>query len=287
MFMTAPAGRSPFTPFGFETWMGHPPPMERPHRHNEVELNFLWEGQATYLTGGNLLELPMRRLCVFWGAVPHHIVKLDRDCRLSWMTLPLSWVLRWGLPKSFIEPLLHGRWLMDRDNHTLDEVLLPKWLDDRNHNRVAWDKVVVLEAEARLRRLALLGDYEHSAFDDETAEGAILVVEKVARHVAEHFDESLTAAEIAEAVGRHPNYLMQVFKQYCGVSIGEYIMDMRISNAQRLLATTKRKVADIAVDSGFPSLSRFYEAFSKYTGMAPGAYRAANRVSAPADRYQS
>ena len=283
--MTAPTGRYPFTPFGFDTWIGHPPPMERPHRHNEVELNFLWEGEAWYLTGGKLLSLPQRRLSVFWGAVPHHIVKLDRACRLSWVTLPLSWVLRWDLPKSFVERLLHGQWIVDRDDQALDEALLPRWHRDRERRKNTWQKVAALEAEARLSRLAVARGTEDVAYAGKGAEGAILLVEKVARYVAEHFDEPLRTSELAKSLHRHPNYLMQVFKERCGVSIGDYLVDLRISNAQRLLATTDRKIADIAQDSGFATLSRFYEAFAQAAGMAPGAYRSANRVRRPKGLY--
>ncbi len=283
--MTAPAGRYPFTPFGFDTWIGHPPPMDRPHRHNELELNFLWEGEASYLSGGKLRTLPLRRLSVFWGAIPHHIVKLDRACRLSWMTVPLSWILRWDLPKSFVERLLHGDWIVDRDDQALDEALLPRWHRDRERRKSTWHKLVALEAEGRLKRLALEGNADGAAFVGAAAEGALLIVEKVARYVAEHFDTSLQVADIAKALGRHPNYLMQVFKQCCGVSIGQYLVELRISNAQRLLATTDRKIADIAQDSGFATLSRFYDAFAAAAGMPPGAFRSQNRVQRPKSRY--
>ncbi len=283
--MTAPAGRYAFTPFGFDTWIGHPPPMERPHRHNEIELNFLWQGEAWYLTGGRLLSLPLRRLVVFWGAVPHHIVKLDRDCRLSWVTVPLSWVLRWDLPKTFVERLLHGEWIVDRDDQALDEALLPRWHHDRERRKNAWKKLAVLEAEARLSRLALARETDDVPFAGAGPEGAILLVEKVARYIAEHFDMPLRTSELAKTLHRHPNYLMQVFKERCGVSIGEYLVHLRISNAQRLLATTDRKISDIAQDSGFATLSRFYEAFAQTAGMPPGAYRSANRVRRQKSRY--
>ena len=111
------------------------------------------------------------------------------------------------------------------------------------------------------------------------------ISQSTARYVAEHFDEPLRIPALAKSLHRHPNYLMQVFKERCGVSIGDYLVDLRISNAQRLLATTDRKVTDIAQDSGFATLSRFYEAFAQAAGMAPGAYRSANRVRRPKSRY--
>lgn len=162
---------------------------------------------------------------------------------------------------------------------------MPRWHQDRERRKSTWHKVAALEAEARLSRLAVARETEDVAFAGAGAEGAILLIEKVARYVAEHFDTPLRTSELAKALHRHPNYLMQVFKQRCGVSIGEYLVDLRISNAQRLLATTDRKIADIAQDSGFATLSRFYDAFAHAAGMPPGAYRSANRVRRPKNRY--
>jgi len=48
-----------------------------------------------------------------------------------------------------------------------------------------------------------------------------------------------------------------------------------------LLTETDEKVAIIALDSGFTSLSAFYEAFSKANGISPAHYRAKVRRSSP------
>jgi AraC-like DNA-binding protein len=272
--------RSHFTTFGFETWIGHPPPMERPHRHHEVELNFLWQGEATYLTGGRLLQLPTQRLCLFWGAVPHHIVQRDASCKLSWLTLPLVWVLRWGLPSEFIEHLLSGNWVIDAVGSSPDAAMFLQWHDDRARQSTAWEQAALLEVEARVRRAALAEQRGDVSCFIQGAEGAIAVVESVARYVAEHFDQPLRIKDIGVALCRHPNYLMQLFKQHCGVTILEYLLQMRLSNAQRLLTTTDRKIADIAADSGFSSLNRFYQAFHRATGLPPGEYRKCYRVKA-------
>ncbi len=282
---TPDSGRTDFDVFGFETWMGHPPPMARPHRHNEIELTYLWEGHATYLTGARLFQLPQRRLSVFWGAIPHHIVALDRACRLSWMTLPLAWFLQWRLPRKFIERLLAGEWIVDRQSSDIDEPLMLQWHHDRDRKRAAWKDVVALEAEARLLRLAQQALSDNADLVIESSEGAIALVEEIARTVATNYRDPFRIEDMAKKLRRHPNYLMQVFKKRCGMTIGEYLVTMRISHAQRLLATTDRKITDIALDCGFESLNPFYEAFGKLVNMAPGAYRGTHRIEKKDDRY--
>lgn len=60
-----------------------------------------------------------------------------------------------------------------------------------------------------------------------------------------------------------------------GVTILEYTMQYRVTQAQRLLNNNDDSVIDIALQSGFGSLSSFYAAFRRYTGRTPKAMRQA------------
>jgi AraC-like DNA-binding protein len=80
-------------------------------------------------------------------------------------------------------------------------------------------------------------------------------------------------AEVAQAVGLHPNYAMSLFRRECGVTIWQYLLRLRLSHAQVLLLTSDKSVLSIALESGFGSLPRFYAAFSRESGMSPGEYR--------------
>jgi AraC-like DNA-binding protein len=61
------------------------------------------------------------------------------------------------------------------------------------------------------------------------------------------------------------------------VSIGDYLGQCRIAEAQRLLLATDATTSQIAVQAGFGSTSRLYERFSRDVGMPPAAYRASMR----------
>jgi len=52
-----------------------------------------------------------------------------------------------------------------------------------------------------------------------------------------------------------------------------YVTRLRVSRAQQLLATSDDKVVDVALNSGFNSLSRFNDVFKKACGSSPRAYR--------------
>lgn len=105
----------------------------------------------------------------------------------------------------------------------------------------------------------------------------------MARFVAERYDQRLSIEEIARSVGLHPKYAMTLFKKTYGRSLLHYLTHHRISHAQRLLATTQRKILDIAFESGFGSASQFYEVFNRFCKCTPRAYQVSccqqNRVA--------
>lgn len=99
----------------------------------------------------------------------------------------------------------------------------------------------------------------------------------MARHAAMYFREPIGPSDVAAVVPLHPNYAMTVFRTVVGMTLGEYLTQCRIAEAQRLLITTGATTAEVAAASGFGSQSAFYAAFTKACGLAPGAYRRAYR----------
>lgn len=102
---------------------------------------------------------------------------------------------------------------------------------------------------------------------------ALTHVERMASYIAQHYTEQVRVEQIAQAVGLHPNYAMALFKKALGISMVECLTQHRIAHAQRLLATTDMKIIDVAVNSGFASVSRFYDAFERICGCSPKEYR--------------
>jgi len=69
---------------------------------------------------------------------------------------------------------------------------------------------------------------------------------------------------------------MNLFRQAFGTTMTDFIVQHRISHAQRLLVTTDDPVTEIAFASGFQSLSRFNEAFKRACECSPREYRKSN-----------
>lgn len=275
--------RPDFAPYGFTCERWQAAPMRRPDRHDEIELNLLERGSLTYLLGGARITLKEQRLGVFWAAIPHQIIGSERKPEYYVVTIPLAWFLQCRLPAKLVDRLLHGQFLSDPDTSCfpLNVRLCQRWekdLDDRPH---APPITALLELQACLLRLAeALPDATPNRRQTraEAGEGAVGAAERMAAWIGRHYQEPLTIRDVARAVHLHPNYAMNLFKKTFHLTLLEHLTRYRMSHAQRLLATTDQKIIVVAHEAGFPSLSRFYEAFQRLCGCSPGHYRRDHKI---------
>jgi AraC-like DNA-binding protein len=271
--------RPDFTPYGLTCVRWNPSPMRRPDHHNEIELNMLQTGWLTYLLGGRKVRIEAGHLSAFWAAIPHQIIDFGSETEYFVATLPLAWFLQCRLPEPLVQPLMRGEVLSDSgtDRAAADPSLFAQWEQDLQNDKREIRDIVILEMEARLRRLAASLPTPAKAKQRRLRlalqDGGLNKVEQMACLVAQRYREPLTVMEISDAVGLHPNYAMNLFKKAFGTTLIEYLTTHRVSHAQRLLVTTDEKIVEIAFGSGFNSISRFNEAFRRACGCTPREYR--------------
>lgn len=80
-------------------------------------------------------------------------------------------------------------------------------------------------------------------------------------------------ADLAALVGLSEYHFLRCFRESTGTTPHQYLMERRIAEAQRLLATTKLSLADVAIDSGFSSQSHMSDVFRQKLGTSPGKWR--------------
>lgn len=87
---------------------------------------------------------------------------------------------------------------------------------------------------------------------------------------AAHFREPIRVSDIAQAVGLHPAYASILYSRTRGNTLIRHLTQLRINYArQRLARPDAPAVVRVAFESGFCSLSSFYEAFRKLTNQTP------------------
>lgn len=99
------------------------------------------------------------------------------------------------------------------------------------------------------------------------------LVSAMKRYADKSFQEPITLSEIAATYHKNPKYLGRLFKREMGMSYSEYLISVRLLNAEEMLRKTDSKIIEIALSSGFNSISYFNRAFYKKNGISPSEYR--------------
>jgi AraC-like DNA-binding protein/mannose-6-phosphate isomerase-like protein (cupin superfamily) len=260
--------------------------MQAPHMHSQIELNFVLDGAMTYWFDGRELTVDAGRLCLFWGMVPHQVIDVAGTTRFVCLYVPMSVFL--GLPAlsrfrdavfrgAVIEALHLTRW--DRD-------IFLRWREELLAEDEGLAEIIRNELTARVLRVERDGwrdlREEGSAIPSLAPQDAARIdhVERMLRFIAERAHEPISAEDVAGATALHPNYAMTLFKRSVGQTINQAITRHRLDTAQSLLISTDRTITEVVYDSGFGSVSRFYEAFTARFGERPRTFRQRMRARA-------
>lgn len=98
-------------------------------------------------------------------------------------------------------------------------------------------------------------------------------VSDIVRYINTHYMEAISVSDISELFYISPYYMSRIFKETTGFTLVEYINNVRIREAQKLISNPELKIIEIAEKTGFGSLSHFNRVFKEVVGCSPLRYR--------------
>lgn len=99
------------------------------------------------------------------------------------------------------------------------------------------------------------------------------LITKALDYIAAHYTENLTLQSVAGIVHLSKSYFSLYFKKQTGRNFVDYLIELRIREAKRLLVQSDNRIYDIAKASGFKDVKYFSKVFKKGTGLTPMEYR--------------
>lgn len=92
-------------------------------------------------------------------------------------------------------------------------------------------------------------------------------------YMEEHLTDELNIADVARRAYVSSFHFQRMFSALCGISVGEYIRNRRMTLAAEDLLNTDEKIIDIAVKYGYDSSDSFTRAFQRFHGILPSHAR--------------
>lgn len=110
----------------------------------------------------------------------------------------------------------------------------------------------------------------NSRFDDYKNKQKI---QQAVAYIRENFDKDLNMAVVSNHISMNYSLFSFVFKQYTGSNFVNFLKDIRIEEAKRLLEETDMKVVDISMKVGYENEKHFMKIFKSSCGVSPTEYR--------------
>jgi two-component system, response regulator YesN len=101
----------------------------------------------------------------------------------------------------------------------------------------------------------------------------LIMIEEAISYINKNFDRTLRLDEVAKELYLTPQYLSSFFKRVVGVNFLDYVNNIRVYHAIKLLQETDRKITHIAMECGFNNTATFNSIFKKFTGKTSSEYR--------------
>jgi len=100
-------------------------------------------------------------------------------------------------------------------------------------------------------------------------------------YIEDHLGEPLPNPVLARRTGMSVTGFERAFKRHFGTTAAQYVSEMRVREAGRLLLQTSDSIDEIAAATGFPNRAYLSRVFKKVTGESPAAFRRSHRTVTP------
>ena len=98
-------------------------------------------------------------------------------------------------------------------------------------------------------------------------------VQKVKQYINDHYSEPLMLNDLADIAGMSPVAFSRFFRIRTNRTLSDYIADIRLGFAARLLVDTTKNISEICYECGFNNLSNFNRTFKNKRGSTPREFR--------------
>ena len=98
-------------------------------------------------------------------------------------------------------------------------------------------------------------------------------IEKIISYININYTRNISLVEIASLAAMNASSFCRYFKEQTGKTFTEYVMDMRIGYACKLLTLGEKSINQIGIECGFESITHFNRMFKRQTKFTPTLYK--------------
>ncbi len=261
-------------PYFFPTW----------HFHPELEIMLVQEGAGIRFVGNSMERFQAGDLILHGSNIPH-LYRSDKEYYQKDTNLVSRAIVVyfrenflgesfWQLPA--IAPLkkllaLSRRGIKFRGAAKVELRELIQGLEGQKNSigRII-DLLDILRimAETREYDLLLANDFTRHVSEDDCER-----INRVYQFIIDHYTENPTLAQVSEVANMSTTAFCRYFKSHTTKTYTQFLNDIKIDNACRLLLDNRLNISQICFETGFNNFTHFNDQFKKITGLTPKQYQ--------------
>lgn len=252
------------------------------HQHKDFELNFIEKASgAQRIVGDSVEEIDEYDLVLIGGENLEHVWKQGR------CTSPDIHEITIQFPSDLFKSDLLGRTqfmsirdMLKRAEHGLSFPMatilrvyhiltrLPK---ENGGFGQFMDFLTLMYELSMSEESKVLASSSFANADKNSHENGRIAVTKA--YINEHFSEDISLTRLSEMACMTPSAFSRFFKIKTGVTLSDYIIDVKLGNAARLLVDSPKNISEICYECGFNNQSNFNRIFKSKRGLTPREFR--------------
>ena len=250
------------------------------HQHPEYQLFLVLKGWGTRFIGDNIKPFKPGDL-VFTGPNLPHLWRNDPDTKKSSKTLGIVIYF----PQNFLSEIINSKEEMENIRLLFEKAGRGLEIYGKTNKMVNKMMQELLYAKGVSRLIILLQILNTIA--DSTDSHPITHVNyipinnktesdrmnKIYRYIMKNFRNKISLEVIADLINMTPSSFSRYFKSRVNKSFSDFIKELRIDYARKLLNENKISINSVSYDSGYTTLSNFNKQFKEVTGKTPLQYR--------------
>ena len=256
------------------------------HYHPEIELSHIEQGSGTQFVGDNIRSFQSGDLLLIGPNLPHYWrcdekyfqreSKLYAQATVVHFSEDIFGKSFLGLPenKAIHDLLVKARLGMKILGEGTDKVkmLLHELLNQSNGNPII-SLMQILETLAHCEEINLLSNTQYQNEYDQYDTDRI---NHIYQYSISNFQKKISIEEISEVANISPHSFCRYFKSRSRKTYSQFLLELRIGHACKLLSESRIPVAQVCFESGFNNFANFNKYFKQFASVAPMEFRLQN-----------
>ena len=246
------------------------------HQHQEIQISLIKKGEGSCIIGDHVGEFNEGDIFIIGENLPHVFHNDPSEGEVHMISL---FFMKSGYGDDFfklpefksLEPVFKASALgirLKKPSETLQH-LLERINQSAKLNRFI-SFLEILQAISKEKIITLSSDIHNKSYGEEEGKR----MRDIFEFSLNHYDQNISLHQVAGIANMTPNAFCRYFKQRTNKTYINFLLDIRIGNACKLLAKkTDLSIAEISYKSGFNNLTNFNRKFKSIKGITPSEFR--------------